>query len=184
MNANATVSKAHESSDPEIRRFQRNLATFRKLAGWTAEELGQKVGLTKQSIHNLECIPCKVRLSPGYYVAIRSAFENEADSRAKKDDIVLRQALNILLNQKETDTASGWTEDSWKEMWFDFDKRWTYLLDNNDAMYTWLFWECAEQEPDIDSIIAACPVKLLESDSTKELYTKIETHLSALVHNT
>jgi len=92
--------------------------------------------------------------------------------------------LGGLLNQKETDTASGWTEDSWKEMWFDFDKRWAFLLDNNDAMYTWLFWECAEQEPDIDSIIAACPVKLLKSDSTKELYTKIETHLSALVHNT
>lgn len=97
------TNKSHESNDPEIRRFQRNLATFRKLASWTAEELGQKVGLTKQSIHNLECIPSKVRLSPGYYVAIRSVFESEADSRAKKDDIVLRQALNILLNQEETD---------------------------------------------------------------------------------
>lgn len=88
--------------------------------------------------------------------------------------------LGGLLNQKETDTASDWTEDSWKGMWFDFDERWNYLLDHDEAMYWWLFWERAEQEPDIDTIIKTCPVELLESDTTKDLNDKIEEHFRAI----
>ncbi len=101
MSNNFVNTKKMESKDPEIRRFQRNLVTFRKLAGWTAEELGNKVGLTKQSVHNLEVN--HVRLSPGYYVSIRTTFENEADDRNSRGDIVLRKALDILLNQEETE---------------------------------------------------------------------------------
>ena len=101
-----------------------------------------------------------------------------------KDELPIQcWTLGGNLNQREAGNNSAWTEDSWKDMWFDFDDRWAILLDNDDAMYTWLFWECAEQEPDIDSVIAACPVQLVESDSTTELYNKIETHFSALVHN-
>lgn len=88
--------------------------------------------------------------------------------------------LGGLLNQKDTERVSGWTEDSWKDMWFDFDRRWNYLLDNDYATYTWLFWELAEPEPDIDTIIETCPVELLESDTTKGLYDKIEEHFKAI----
>ncbi len=88
--------------------------------------------------------------------------------------------LGGLLNQKETDTESGWTEDSWKDMWFDFDGRWNYLLDNDDAIYTWLFAELCEEEPDIDTVIESCPVELLEADTTKGLYDKIEEHFKTI----
>jgi hypothetical protein len=88
--------------------------------------------------------------------------------------------LGGLLNQKETDAESDWTEDSWKDMWFDFDGRWNYLLDYDDAIYTWLFWELCEEEPDIDTIIETCPVELLESDTTKGLYDKIEEHFKTI----
>lgn len=87
------------------------------------------------------------------------------------------------LYQKETDAASGWGEDSWKNMWFDFDGRWNYLLDYDESMYWWLFGECAEQEPDIDAVIKTCPVKILESDTTKELYCKIEEHFIAITRS-
>lgn len=93
----------HESKDPEIRQFQRNLATFRKLAGWTAQDLGDKVGITKQSVHNLECIPCKVCLSSGRYVMIRSVLEQEANERLKNDDMILRRALDVLLAPEAVD---------------------------------------------------------------------------------
>ncbi|QUA52178.1 helix-turn-helix transcriptional regulator [Aristaeella lactis] len=110
MKSKSTITKKVESKDPEIRRFQRNLNTFRKLAGWTAEELGKKVGLTKQSIHNLETN--SVRLSPGYYVSLRTAFEDEADKRNDNGDVVLRQALDILLNQEETEEYIDTEEES------------------------------------------------------------------------
>ena len=38
----------------QVERLQENLATLRKLAGWTAEELGDKIGVTKQTISNWE----------------------------------------------------------------------------------------------------------------------------------
>ena len=37
-----------------IEELQLNLQTLRKLAGWTIEELGNKIGVTKQTISNLE----------------------------------------------------------------------------------------------------------------------------------
>ena len=44
--------------DPEkkirIKRLQQNLLAIRKFAGWTTENLGEQIGVTKQTISNLE----------------------------------------------------------------------------------------------------------------------------------
>ena len=38
----------------QINKLQENLASIRKIAGWTSEILGTKIGVTKQTISNLE----------------------------------------------------------------------------------------------------------------------------------
>ena len=38
----------------EIERLQDNLLLIRRAAGWTAEEFGEKIGVTRQTINNLE----------------------------------------------------------------------------------------------------------------------------------
>ena len=37
-----------------ISRFQENLETIRKVAGWTSQELADEIGVTRQTISNLE----------------------------------------------------------------------------------------------------------------------------------
>lgn len=59
----------------EIQIMQDNLCELRKVAGWTAETLARKLGVTKQTISNLE--NQKVKLSRVQYIAIRSVFECE-----------------------------------------------------------------------------------------------------------
>lgn len=59
----------------EMQIMQDNLCDLRKIAGWTAEVLAGKLGITKQTISNLE--NQKVRISRIQYIAIRSVFECE-----------------------------------------------------------------------------------------------------------
>lgn len=37
----------------DIKKLQVNLSSIRKIAGWTAQDLGKKIGVTKQTISNL-----------------------------------------------------------------------------------------------------------------------------------
>ena len=38
----------------EIIRMQENLLLIRRTVGWTAEEFGEKIGVTRQTINNIE----------------------------------------------------------------------------------------------------------------------------------
>lgn len=69
------------------------MLSIRKIAGWTAEELGDRVGITKQTISNLE--NRKVNLTQTQYIAIRSVLNYEIQTN--KEDTVLPQVLSILL---------------------------------------------------------------------------------------
>lgn len=78
--------------DTEIEIMQDNLSDLRKIAGWTAEMLGRKLGLTKQTISNLETH--KVKLSRVQYIAIRAVFECEV--AARPENTTLRKVMEIL----------------------------------------------------------------------------------------
>ena len=56
----------------QIQIMQDNLCDLRKVAGWTAETLAGKLGITKQTISNLE--NQKVKLSRIQYIAIRAIY--------------------------------------------------------------------------------------------------------------
>ena len=89
-----------DSNENEIKRFQDNLRTFRKLGGWTTQELGDMVGVTKQTISNLETKTSK--MSKIQYIALRSVLENEANSDSKNAEL-LKKALLVLLDDSKSD---------------------------------------------------------------------------------
>lgn len=76
----------------EIQIMQDNLCELRKVSGWTAETLARKLGVTKQTISNLE--NQKVRLSRVQYIAIRSVFECEV--AMSKDNTTLCKVMGVL----------------------------------------------------------------------------------------
>ena len=74
--------------------MQDNLCDLRKIAGWTAEILAGKLGITKQTISNLE--NQKVKLSRIQYIAIRAVFECEVAANSK--NTTLRKVMNVLFS--------------------------------------------------------------------------------------
>lgn len=80
--------------DVEIRIMQDNLSDLRKIAGWTAEILAGKLGITKQTISNLETQ--KVKLSRIQYIAIRAVFECEVAANSK--NTTLRKVIRVLFS--------------------------------------------------------------------------------------
>ena len=85
----------------EIELFRRHLTTFRKLAGWTATDLGEKVGLTRQTIIHLETSPNS--MSTIQYIAFRSLFEQRAELQAKKQNPILKDSMAYLLSDQKKD---------------------------------------------------------------------------------
>lgn len=82
---------------PQIVCLQKNLSAIRKISGWTAEQLGEKIGVTKQTISNLE--NGKTPMTLTQYIAIRSIIDFEIQTN--KENTVLPQVVDILLNKDE-----------------------------------------------------------------------------------
>ena len=83
-----------EKKQKEVQLLQQNLCSIRKIAGLTAEQLGEKIGVTKQTISNLE--NSKTQMNLTQYIAIRSILDYEIESN--RDNIVLPQVINILVD--------------------------------------------------------------------------------------
>lgn len=55
--------------------MQDNLSHLRRIAGWSTGEFAELLGITRQTLHNLE--NKKVRLTRMQYIALRAIFECE-----------------------------------------------------------------------------------------------------------
>ena len=88
------MDKQFEQRQKQINRLQENLSSIRKIAGWTAEVLGNKIGVTKQTISNLE--NKKTPMNFTQYIAIRSVLDAEIEQN--KENKVLPQVIAILLD--------------------------------------------------------------------------------------
>lgn len=90
-----------------IKRLQENLLSIRRLAGWTAENLGDRIGVTKQTISNLENNKTPMTLTQ--YIAIRAILDHEMERN--KENTILPEAVHILLDKdmgdEEYNDASG-----------------------------------------------------------------------------
>lgn len=81
----------------QINHLQGNLMAIRKIAGWTAEEFGAKIGVTKQTISNLENKKTPMNLTQ--YIAIRAILDFEISNN--KENTVLPQVVTILLDKAD-----------------------------------------------------------------------------------
>lgn len=84
-----------EKKQKQIQLLQQNLCSIRKIAGWTSERLGEKIGVTKQTISDLENSKRSMTLTQ--YIAIRSILDYEIESNP--DNTVLPQVLDILVDK-------------------------------------------------------------------------------------
>ena len=96
-----------ERKQKQIQLLQQNLSSIRKIAGWTAEQLGERIGVTKQTISNLE--NSKVPMSLTHYIAIRSVLDYEIETN--RENVVLPQVISILV-----DKGADLEEDSYTEI--------------------------------------------------------------------
>lgn len=85
----------------EIIRFQDYLRLIRRTVGWTAEEFGDKIGVTRQTINNLEKNNRdKFKLNKTQYIAMRSVLDAEI-ARCPEETEVLRLILDMLIDHPE-----------------------------------------------------------------------------------
>lgn len=91
----------------QIAKLQKNLCSLRRLANWTMEELGDRIGVTKQTISNLENPSKKRTMTLTQYLAIRSVLDYEAAQRLEKDmsDTMLLLSIRKILDEDLDENA-------------------------------------------------------------------------------
>lgn len=82
----------------EIVRMQKNLLLIRRAVGWTAEEFGDRIGVTRQTINNIES--GRNKLSKTQYIAMRSVLDAEI-VQSPEDTAMLRLLLDALVDHPE-----------------------------------------------------------------------------------
>lgn len=85
------------NKEHQIELLQANLQTIRKIAGWTIEEFGDKLGVSKQTISNLE--NAKTQMSLIQYIAIRAILDYEIEEHP--ENVVLPKAIHLLLDENK-----------------------------------------------------------------------------------
>ena len=82
----------------EIERMQKYLLLIRRAVGWTAEEFGDKIGVTRQTINNLES--GRNKLNKTQYIAIRAVLDAEI-ARSPDDTQMLAALLDMLIDNPD-----------------------------------------------------------------------------------
>ena len=85
------------SIDKEIAIMQTHLKELRKLAGWTSEELGNKLGMSKQAISALE--NGSTKLNQLHYLALIHLFETECKENPKNEALI--KVMELLFNDPD-----------------------------------------------------------------------------------
>ncbi|ERL09711.1 helix-turn-helix transcriptional regulator [Olsenella profusa] len=78
----------------KIKQMQDNLGAIRRVAGWTAEQFGDSIGVTRQTISNLE--RGKTALSKTQYLAIRTVLNQEI---IDSENLGLATVLKALVDE-------------------------------------------------------------------------------------
>lgn len=85
-------------TEKEIEKLTQSLPSIRKIAGWSSEELGEYIGVTKQTISNIETR--KTKMSKTQYIAIRTIIDYEIAEHPENE--LLAKVVNILLDSDDT----------------------------------------------------------------------------------
>ena len=95
-----TVKEEEQMNDEQLKivaRLQDNLYTIRQLAGWSADQMGRLLDVTKQTVYNLE--RGKPKMSWAQYLAVRKILDLEIERQP--DNVVLPKAVAVLLDDEE-----------------------------------------------------------------------------------
>lgn len=82
----------------EIKRLQNFLPTLRACANWSVQEFAEMLGVTRQTINNLEKVDGGTEMSKIQYLAIRSLFSYEIEKNNNKK---LSDLLYYLVDHPE-----------------------------------------------------------------------------------
>lgn len=85
-----------------IERLQNALTALRKLRGWTMQDLGDRIGVTKQTISNVECR--RTQLVKSWYILIRMAFQSSLYELADLDAVWFSYLVETMLDP-QTDAS-------------------------------------------------------------------------------
>ena len=81
-----------------IKRLQCNLLLLRRAAGWSADTLGKKIGVTRQTINNIEL--GRSDLTQPLYMAIRLVMDQEITEHPDETEM-LKGLLDMLVDNPE-----------------------------------------------------------------------------------
>ena len=82
----------------EIQRMQDNLLLIRRAIGWTAAEIGDQIGVTRQTINNIES--GRNKLTKTQYIAMRSVIDAEIVKHPEETEMV-KTLLDMLVDHPE-----------------------------------------------------------------------------------
>lgn len=82
----------------EVERLQEHMLLIRRAIGWTAEEFGRRIGVTRQTVNNLE--GKRNKLTKAQYIAIRSSLDVEIRQHPE-DTAMLRLILDVFIDHPE-----------------------------------------------------------------------------------
>ena len=85
-----------DKKEKQIKLLQQNLRSIRQIVGWTTEQLGNEIGVTKQTISDLETIKRPMTLTQ--YLAIRSVFNDEIENNPD-NATAIQNAIDISVDK-------------------------------------------------------------------------------------
>ena len=92
-----------EISEKRILRLQKNLPIIRNLAGWTAEDLGERIGVTRQTITNMEKSHA-LAMTKTQYIAIRAVLDYQIE---ETQNTALADAITVLVDADNLTTEQA-----------------------------------------------------------------------------
>ena len=86
----------------QIANLQKHLVLVRSSIGWSAEELGNRIGLKRQTINNLERGKDKkgIEMGKSHYILIRSELR-DAIEESKEGTEMLKVVLDAFIDNRE-----------------------------------------------------------------------------------
>ena len=85
-------------TNEEIERFDAIFPLVRKAVGWSAEEFGDKIGVTRQTISNLE--NKRIKVSKTTYIAMRFVLDEEMENHPDETEM-LKVVLDSFVDNPE-----------------------------------------------------------------------------------
>ncbi len=90
-----------KADEKRIELFQKNLGTIRKVAGWTTERFGEEIGVTRQTISNLE--KGRTPMTKTQYLACRAVLTYEI---AESENQGLARVIRTLVDEPAENASS------------------------------------------------------------------------------